>query len=75
MLNNSGYWIGPTAQGGCPEKPTSFGANLAAIWAQIQRFKSVNPNSYWIYEPPDLTKEPVLQNQIRNKPSLQKMKT
>ncbi|KAF4022042.1 hypothetical protein G4228_013591, partial [Cervus hanglu yarkandensis] len=37
----------------------------AAIRAEIQRFESVHPNIYSIYELLERVEEPVLQNQIR----------
>ncbi|MEJ1281585.1 hypothetical protein NN561_012535 [Cricetulus griseus] len=40
-------------------------ANSAAIRAEIQRFESVHPNIYSIYELLERVEEPVLQNQIR----------
>ncbi|XP_024420084.3 arf-GAP with GTPase, ANK repeat and PH domain-containing protein 1 isoform X9 [Desmodus rotundus] len=40
-------------------------ANSAAIRAEIQRFESVHPNIYSIYELLERVDEPVLQNQIR----------
>ncbi|OCT63740.1 hypothetical protein XELAEV_18044835mg [Xenopus laevis] len=40
-------------------------ANSAAIRAEIQRFESVHPNIYSIYELLERLDEPVLQNQIR----------
>ncbi|KAM9305200.1 arf-GAP with GTPase, ANK repeat and PH domain-containing protein 1 [Gastrophryne carolinensis] len=40
-------------------------ANSAAIRAEIQRFESVHPNIYSIYELLERLEEPVLQNQIR----------
>ncbi|EFB26985.1 hypothetical protein PANDA_010002, partial [Ailuropoda melanoleuca] len=39
--------------------------NSAAIRAEIQRFESVHPNIYSIYELLERVEEPVLQNQIR----------
>ncbi|XP_015708277.1 arf-GAP with GTPase, ANK repeat and PH domain-containing protein 3 isoform X4 [Coturnix japonica] len=50
--------------GGPP--PPQFGlSNSAAIRAEIQRFESVHPNIYSIYELLERVEEPVLQNQIR----------
>ncbi|KAF7711296.1 hypothetical protein HF521_000307 [Silurus meridionalis] len=40
-------------------------ANSAAIRAEIQRFESVHPNIYSIYELLERVDEPLLQNQIR----------
>ncbi|XP_049744459.1 arf-GAP with GTPase, ANK repeat and PH domain-containing protein 1 isoform X5 [Elephas maximus indicus] len=40
-------------------------ANSAAIRAEIQRFESVHPNIYSIYELLERVEEPVLQSQIR----------
>ncbi|XP_035250201.1 arf-GAP with GTPase, ANK repeat and PH domain-containing protein 1 isoform X5 [Anguilla anguilla] len=40
-------------------------ANSAAIRAEIQRFESVHPNIYSIYELLERVEEPILQNQIR----------
>ncbi|XP_056286977.1 arf-GAP with GTPase, ANK repeat and PH domain-containing protein 1 isoform X2 [Pseudoliparis swirei] len=40
-------------------------ANSAAIRAEIQRFESVHPNIYSIYELLERVEEPLLQNQIR----------
>ncbi|XP_044287733.1 arf-GAP with GTPase, ANK repeat and PH domain-containing protein 1 isoform X3 [Varanus komodoensis] len=40
-------------------------ANSAAIRAEIQRFESVHPNIYSIYELLERVEEPALQNQIR----------
>ncbi|OCT61259.1 hypothetical protein XELAEV_18047283mg [Xenopus laevis] len=40
-------------------------ANSAAIRAEIQRFESVHPNIYSIYELLERLDESVLQNQIR----------
>ncbi|XP_053925518.1 arf-GAP with GTPase, ANK repeat and PH domain-containing protein 1 isoform X7 [Cuculus canorus] len=40
-------------------------ANSAAIRAEIQRFESVHPNIYSIYELLERLEEPALQNQIR----------
>lgn len=40
-------------------------ANSAAIRSEIQRFESVHPNIYSIYELLERVEEPVLQNQIR----------
>lgn len=40
-------------------------ANSAAIRAEIQRFESVHPNIYSIYELLEQVDEPQLQNQIR----------
>ncbi|XP_068612366.1 arf-GAP with GTPase, ANK repeat and PH domain-containing protein 1 [Brachionichthys hirsutus] len=40
-------------------------ANSAAIRAEIQRFESVHPNIYSIYELLEQVEEPLLQNQIR----------
>lgn len=40
-------------------------ANSAAIRAEIQRFESVHPNIYSIYELLEQVDEPLLQNQIR----------
>ncbi|XP_064419491.1 arf-GAP with GTPase, ANK repeat and PH domain-containing protein 1 [Latimeria chalumnae] len=40
-------------------------ANSAAIRAEIQRFESVHPNIYSIYELLERVEEPVLQNQLR----------
>ncbi|KAK5617471.1 hypothetical protein CRENBAI_005589 [Crenichthys baileyi] len=40
-------------------------ANSAAIRSEIQRFESVHPNIYSIYELLDRVEEPLLQNQIR----------
>ncbi|XP_057278255.1 arf-GAP with GTPase, ANK repeat and PH domain-containing protein 1 isoform X6 [Pezoporus wallicus] len=40
-------------------------ANSAAIRAEIQRFESVHPNIYSVYELLERVEEPVLQNQIR----------
>lgn len=40
-------------------------ANSAAIRAEIQRFESVHPNIYSIYELLERLDEPALQNQIR----------
>lgn len=40
-------------------------ANSAAIRAEIQRFESVHPNIYSIYELLERVDEPMLQNQIR----------
>jgi hypothetical protein len=40
-------------------------ANSAAIRAEIQRFETVHPNIYSIYELLERVEEPVLQNQIR----------
>lgn len=40
-------------------------ANSAAIRAEIQRFESVHPNIYSIYELLERLEEPVLQSQIR----------
>ncbi|XP_039611071.1 arf-GAP with GTPase, ANK repeat and PH domain-containing protein 1 isoform X6 [Polypterus senegalus] len=41
-------------------------ANSAAIRAEIQRFESVHPNIYSIYELLERVEEPILQNQIRD---------
>ncbi|KAJ4921019.1 hypothetical protein JOQ06_007924 [Pogonophryne albipinna] len=40
-------------------------ANSAAIRSEIQRFESVHPNIYSIYELLERVEEPLLQNQIR----------
>lgn len=40
-------------------------ANSVAIRAEIQRFESVHPNIYSIYELLEQVDEPQLQNQIR----------
>lgn len=40
-------------------------ANSAAIRNEIQRFESVHPNIYSIYELLERVEEPLLQNQIR----------
>ncbi|KYO33531.1 arf-GAP with GTPase, ANK repeat and PH domain-containing protein 1-like [Alligator mississippiensis] len=40
-------------------------ANSAAIRAEIQRFESVHPNIYSIYELLERVEEPALQGQIR----------
>ncbi|XP_012995257.1 arf-GAP with GTPase, ANK repeat and PH domain-containing protein 1 isoform X6 [Esox lucius] len=40
-------------------------ANSAAIRSEIQRFESVHPNIYSIYELLERVEEPILQNQIR----------
>ncbi|KAL1273090.1 hypothetical protein QQF64_028952 [Cirrhinus molitorella] len=40
-------------------------ANSAAIRAEIQRFESVHPNIYSIYELLERVEDPLLQNQIR----------
>lgn len=40
-------------------------ANSVAIRAEIQRFESVHPNIYSIYELLERVEEPLLQNQIR----------
>ncbi|XP_060683584.1 arf-GAP with GTPase, ANK repeat and PH domain-containing protein 1 isoform X3 [Hemiscyllium ocellatum] len=40
-------------------------ANSAAIRAEIQRFESVHPNIYSIYDLLEKIEEPILQNQIR----------
>ena len=40
-------------------------ANSAAIRTEIQRFESVHPNIYSIYELLERVEEPLLQNQIR----------
>lgn len=40
-------------------------ANSAAIRSEIQRFESVHPNIYSIYELLERVDEPLLQNQIR----------
>nr|XP_008112239.1 PREDICTED: arf-GAP with GTPase, ANK repeat and PH domain-containing protein 1-like [Anolis carolinensis] len=40
-------------------------ANSSAIRAEIQRFESVHPNIYSIYELLERVEEPALQNQIR----------
>lgn len=40
-------------------------ANSAAIRAEIQRFESVHPNIYSIYELLERVEDPLLQNQVR----------
>ncbi|CAK6980337.1 Arf-GAP with GTPase%2C ANK repeat and PH domain-containing protein 1 [Scomber scombrus] len=40
-------------------------ANSSAIRSEIQRFESVHPNIYSIYELLERVEEPLLQNQIR----------
>ncbi|MGH0124424.1 UNVERIFIED_CONTAM: hypothetical protein FKN15_055333 [Acipenser sinensis] len=40
-------------------------ANSAAVRSEIQRFESVHPNIYSIYELLERVEEPALQNQIR----------
>lgn len=40
-------------------------ANSAAIRAEIQRFESVHPNIYSIYDLLERIEDPILQNQIR----------
>uniref|UniRef100_A0A8C2T7U0 Arf-GAP with GTPase, ANK repeat and PH domain-containing protein 3 n=1 Tax=Coturnix japonica TaxID=93934 RepID=A0A8C2T7U0_COTJA len=48
------------------QRGQGFGlSNSAAIRAEIQRFESVHPNIYSIYELLERVEEPVLQNQIR----------
>lgn len=56
---------GPSQQlaGGPPQQFAL--SNSAAIRAEIQRFESVHPNIYSIYELLERVEEPVLQNQIR----------
>lgn len=39
--------------------------NSVAIWAQIQHFELVSPNTYFICELLDCKEEPVPQNQIQ----------
>jgi len=39
--------------------------NSAAIRSEIQRFESVHPNIYSIYELLERVEDPLLQNQIR----------
>uniref|UniRef100_A0A8C2TT31 Arf-GAP with GTPase, ANK repeat and PH domain-containing protein 1 n=1 Tax=Coturnix japonica TaxID=93934 RepID=A0A8C2TT31_COTJA len=60
---------GPGAARRPTSPPPSMGpgalANSAAIRAEIQRFESVHPNIYSIYELLERVEEPVLQNQIR----------
>uniref|UniRef100_A0A7N6AZ80 Arf-GAP with GTPase, ANK repeat and PH domain-containing protein 1 n=1 Tax=Anabas testudineus TaxID=64144 RepID=A0A7N6AZ80_ANATE len=51
--------------GPCVARTLAHLANSAAIRAEIQRFESVHPNIYSIYELLERVEEPLLQNQIR----------
>ena len=61
---------GPSSPPSCLPPPLDMNyqqnlANSAAIRAEIQRFESVHPNIYSIYELLERVEEPLLQNQIR----------
>lgn len=64
-----GRWSVPAAPAPAPamnyQQQQQQLANSAAIRAEIQRFESVHPNIYSIYELLERVEEPALQNQIR----------
>uniref|UniRef100_A0A674DRX0 Arf-GAP with GTPase, ANK repeat and PH domain-containing protein 1 n=1 Tax=Salmo trutta TaxID=8032 RepID=A0A674DRX0_SALTR len=57
--------FGPNPDCGGSFAPAFHLANSAAIRSEIQRFESVHPNIYSIYELLERVEEPILQNQIR----------
>lgn len=60
----SGGGSGPAAQSGAPGSQFVL-SNSAAIRAEIQRFESVHPNIYAIYDLLERIDDLALQNQIR----------
>ncbi|KAJ7344753.1 hypothetical protein JRQ81_000703 [Phrynocephalus forsythii] len=65
-LINADKWNAPPAATAAQQQQQQQQlANSAAIRAEIQRFESVHPNIYSIYELLERVEEPALQNQIR----------